>query len=178
MAGTLIGWTTEAVPLESLGAGNWARSLALAALAAVVPIAGAAAMARDAAAPVFAELLGPREGRVRDPLARLMGWLLIATVVLAMESALALTFDPRYRDFPFAPLTAAVLPFLLIRLMRPRLSGGRPLAETLAAAVLLACAAFVVWNETLANWQALWFAAAAAALAVSLLRAPAAPGSG
>ena len=45
-----------------------------------------------------------------------------------------------------------------------------------AAAVLVLSAAFIVWNETLANWQALWFAATLAALAFSLLRTRDAPG--
>ncbi len=93
-----------------------------------------------------------------------------------MQSALALSFDPRYRDFPFAPMTAAAVPFLLMALVGPRSAGARPLAEMLSAAVLVLCAAFIVWNETLANWQALWFAATLVALVVSLLRVRAAPG--
>jgi hypothetical protein len=42
--------------------------------------------------------------------------------------------------------------------------------------VLMLCAAFIVWNETFANWQALWFAASLVLVAFSLLRARAAPG--
>jgi glucan 1,3-beta-glucosidase len=175
VAGVLAGWTVEAVPVESLGLGGWLRSLAFAALAIAVPIAGAAALTRQAATPAFAQLLGPREGRTRDPLALVLGGLLVALTVLAVQSALALSFDPRYRDFPFAPLTAAAVPFLLIGM-----AGGHPvrhpLAETLSAAVLVLCAVFIVWNETLANWQALWFAAALGVLAFSLLRERAAPG--
>jgi glucan 1,3-beta-glucosidase len=98
----------------------------------------------------------------------------MVVTVLAVQSALALSFDPRYRDFPFAPLTAAVLPFVLLRWGAA--TGARALAETVAAVVLALCAVFIVWNETLANWQALWFAAALALLAVSLLRARVAPG--
>jgi glucan 1,3-beta-glucosidase len=109
---------------------------------------------------------------VRDPLALTLGFLLIVLTVLAVQSALPLAFDPRYRDFPFAPLTAAALPFFLL----PRAAGVRPLAETLAAVLLLPCAGFIVWNETPANWQALWFAGAIALTAFSLLRARAAPG--
>jgi glucan 1,3-beta-glucosidase len=111
---------------------------------------------------------------VRDPLGLTVGVLLIVLTVLAVQSALSLSFDPRYRDFPFAPVTAAVLPFVLLR--RGAATGARALAETVAAAVLALCAVFIVWNETLANWQALWFAAALALLAVSLLRARVAPG--
>ena len=101
----------------------------------------------------------------------------MALTVLAVQSALALSFDPRYRDFPFAPLTAAALPFLLLSFVAGRsAAGARATAETVAAAVLALCAVFIVWNETLANWQALWFAAALALVAFSLLRARVAPG--
>ena len=34
-------------------------------------------------------------------------------MLLAILTALGLVFDPRYRDFPFAPLTAAGVPFLV-----------------------------------------------------------------
>jgi glucan 1,3-beta-glucosidase len=175
VAGVLAGWTIEAVPIESLGWGGWLRSLAFAALAITAPIVGAAALTRPAATPAFAQILGPRPGRTHDALARTLGLLLMVLTVLAVQSALALAFDPRYRDFPFAPLTAAALPFLLIGLVAPRPPGVRPLAETLAAGVLALSAVFIVWNETLANWQALWFAAAAGVLVLSLLRARAAP---
>jgi glucan 1,3-beta-glucosidase len=103
-----------------------------------------------------------------------LGLTLIVTTLIATETALGFTFDPRYRDFPFAPLTAAVLPFVLLRWRMA--TGARALAETVAAIVLALCAVFVVWNETLANWQALWFAAALALTAFSLLRARVAPG--
>jgi hypothetical protein len=92
-----------------------------------------------------------------------------------VQSALALSFDPRYRDFPFAPMTASVVPFVLVSYVAPRRKGGRLLAEALAAAVAVLCALFIVWNETPANWQATWFAATLAGLALSL-RTRAAPG--
>ena len=47
VAGVLIGWTIENVPIESLGVGGWLRSLALAALAIAAPLACAAALARE-----------------------------------------------------------------------------------------------------------------------------------
>ena len=68
---------------------------------------------RGAPLPRFSALLGPAAGRVRDPLTRIVGALLIATTLLAILAALGLVFDPRYRDFPFAPLTAAVVPFYM-----------------------------------------------------------------
>jgi len=175
VAGVLAGWTIENVSIESLDVGGWMRSLAFAALAIAAPVAGAAAMARPIAAPHFAGIVGAKSERVRDPLALTLGVLLIVLTVLAVQSALALSFDPRYRDFPFAPLTAAALPFLLLSFVASP-AGARLRAETVAAAVLVPCAIFIVWNETLANWQALWFAATLVALVVSLLRVRGAPG--
>jgi glucan 1,3-beta-glucosidase len=176
VAGVLIGWTTENVPVESLGFGGWLRSLAFAILAIAAPVAGAAALARGESVPAFADLIGPKHRRVRDPFARMLGVLLLVLVVLALQSALALAFDPRYRDFPFAPLTAAAVPFVLIGLAVPRRAAVRPMAEMVAATMLALCAVFIVWNETLANWQALWFGGALALVAVSLVPVRVAPG--
>src|SRR5215203_850566 len=170
VAGTLIGWTIENVPIESFDVGGWLRNLSFAALAIAVPIAGAAAMARRTAPPAFATIVGPRQDRAHGPLVMTVGLLLMALTVLALQAALALSFDPRYRDFPFAPLMAAAVPFLMLSFApRATRARARVLAETAAGAVLAFCAIFIVWNETLANWQALWFAGALALLSFSLL---------
>jgi glucan 1,3-beta-glucosidase len=94
--------------------------------------------------------------------------------VLALMVALGLTFDPRYRDFPFAPLSGAILPFFLLSLAGPYRKGRRGVAELLAAAVLALSAGFIGINETIANWQSLWLCGLLAALAVTLVRARAA----
>jgi exo-beta-1,3-glucanase (GH17 family) len=176
IAGVFIGWTVENIPLESLGIGGWTRSLAFAAVAVLAPVAGAVALATSRTLPAFHQVIGSKSQRTSDRPALALGLLLVALVALAVQSALALSFDPRYRDFPFAPMTAAVVPFVLLSLVAPRQNGKRPLAEALAAAVLALCVIFIVWNETPANWQALWFAATLAGLVLSLLRTRAAPG--
>ncbi|MEA2938090.1 MAG: hypothetical protein QOC56_1594 [Alphaproteobacteria bacterium] len=181
VAGTLIGWTIERVPIESLTVGDWIRTLAWAALAVAAPVLGAAAATSEATVPGLAGVLGRRDERVRDALSLVLGVLLVALAVLAVQAALGLVFDPRYRDFPFAALTAAVVPFLILKVPAlrtswPRLRGLRAGAESVAAAVLLLCALYIVFNETPANWQALWFCVALVALAVTLLPARDAPG--
>jgi exo-beta-1,3-glucanase (GH17 family) len=176
ISGALIGWTIENIPLESLTAGDWLRSLAWAALAVLAPVAAAAAAARATAAPSFARVLAPRGQRLDDALGLALGLLLIAVTVLAVQAALGLDFDPRYRDFPFAPLTAAVVPLLVSSLLAPRPKGPHPVAEMVAAATLVLSAIYIALDETFANWQALWLCAGLLALAVTLGRARAAPG--
>jgi exo-beta-1,3-glucanase (GH17 family) len=203
VSGALIGWTVENIPIESLSGGAWVRSLAWAAVALVAPVAGAAAVTSGMTMPSFASMLGRKAQRPRQPLALLLGALLIALAVLAMQAALGLDFDPRYRDFPFAPLSGGAFPFLVVSVLRHchlvtghsqkvatqfvsneteipapwALSGRYAAAEVATAAMLGLSAIYIVFNETLANWQALWFCAGLIALAVTLLRrVPDAPG--
>jgi exo-beta-1,3-glucanase (GH17 family) len=181
VSGTLIGWTVENIPLESLTGGDWLRSLAWAAVALLAPVACAAAAVSGKTTPSFALMLGRNADRPRRPLSLLLGALLIVLAVLAMQAALGLVFDPRYRDFPFAPLTGGAFPFLLVAARRlfvapPDPKRSYPVAEVAAAAMLGLSAIYIVFNETIANWQALWFCAGLIALAVTLVRAPDAPG--
>jgi glucan 1,3-beta-glucosidase len=174
VSGTLIGWTVADVPLESLTVGDWIRSLAWSAVAVLAPIVGAAALAGGKRAPTFAEVIGRSDRRPRDRLVLALGLLLVALGVLAVQAALVLVFDPRYRDFPFAPLTGAVIPFVLLVgpwAWRPK----PPAAEAAMAATLVGAAIYVAFNEGIANWQALWFAASLAALALTLAQARDAP---
>ena len=87
----------------------------------------------------------------------------------SLQAALGLVFDPRYRDFPFAPLIGAVVPLLFLGQWRSR--PQPPLAELIMGLVALMAAAYVIWNESLANWQACLFAAGLIALALILFRA-------
>ena len=173
--GTLIGWSIADVPVESLGAGGWLRSLALVGVALLTPPSLSAAMVRGTPLPRFSALLGPAAERIRDPLARLAGALLIATMLLALLTALGLVFDPRYRDFPFAPLTAAVAPFFIHSVTMARPLGRQGLtrfgaAELAGAGILALAVPYIVLNESFANWQSLWLCAALAMLAFSLVR--------
>lgn len=171
VAGILAGLVIEKVPLESLGAGGWIHSLALAAVAIASPVAGAAALARARPAPVFSRSLGRAAERPADPLSLMLGLLLVTLMLLALHSALGLIFDPRYRDFPYAPLTAAMMPYLVLSCFHWRMEGRREAAETIAAAALALSAGYIVFNEGFANWQALWLALAFGCLAFILLRA-------
>ena len=59
----------------------------------------------------------------------LLGLVLIVTTLIAAETALGFAFDPRYKDFPFAALTMAVVPFAALMLVNRPMEGVRPIAE-------------------------------------------------
>ncbi len=176
-SGTMIGWAIASIPLESLTFGDWMRSLAWAAVAIAAPALCAMAVAAGVEVPSFARVVGRRADRVEGWLASSLGLVLVALTLLAVQAALGLVFDPRYRDFPFPALMAAAVPFLVRKTSWPRLRSLQPCAETVAAATLVLSAVYIALNETLANWQALWFAAALLVLAVSLLPERGAPDS-
>jgi glucan 1,3-beta-glucosidase len=136
----------------------------------LTPVCLSATVISGTPLPQFSALIGPAAWRISDPIARLAGALMIATLMLALLSALGLVFDPRYKDFPFAPLTAAALPFFTQSLVKPRPLGRLGAAELSGAGVLALSVPYIVLNESFANWQSLWLCAAFAALAFSLAR--------
>jgi hypothetical protein len=94
---------------------------------------------------------------------------LASTTLIASETALGLVFDPRYRDFAFAPLTMAVLPCLILAsFSRSGMMGFRPVAEKVFAGFLAISATYIMFNEGYENWQSLWTCAAYLALATTL----------
>jgi exo-beta-1,3-glucanase (GH17 family) len=169
-AGIAAPWAVANAATESLGAGGWVRGLAFIAVSVGAPVAVAMTLSRGVAVPPFARILGRAAQRPRNGLAVAAGVILVAVTVLALQTALGLVFDPRYRDFTFAPLTASVVPFAVASMVgvRVRASFGRP--DPLAAVTVLGSAVYIVLNESVANWQAVWFAAMLAVLAVTLFR--------
>jgi glucan 1,3-beta-glucosidase len=91
--------------------------------------------------------------------------------VIAAETALGFTFDPRYRDFPYAALTMAVVPFANLMLLNRPQAGARPIAESVFAGLLAGAAVYVGINEGTDNWQAVWTCAIYLLLAATLWRA-------
>ncbi len=171
----LFGWTIERIPIDSFGAGGWLRSLGFAFAAAAAPIACAAACATGRMRPSFAALLSRASGP-RDAVSVALGVTFILLTLLSVETALGLVFDPRYRDIPFAPQSGAAFAFLVLMFSTSRPAGPRAMAEAVAAAVLAVSAVYIAFNETFANWQAIWLCAGFLGLAVILARARDAPG--
>ena len=173
----LFGWTIERLPIDSFTPGGWLRGLAFAITAAAAPIVCAAAIAAGRRAPAFGTVLSrPAPVAPLDGLSLALGLCLIALTVLSVQSALGLVFDPRYRDLPFAPQSGAVIAFAVLTITTPRRFGTRAMAESVAAALLALSALYIAFNESFANWQAIWLCTGFLALAVTLERARAAPG--
>ena len=170
-AGILLGVAADKMFYESYGIGGWLGWGALLAAAIASPLLCANAMMTGRALPTFLELLGPRDGRDRSVLAIALGLALVVTTLIGAETALGFVFDPRYKDFPFAALTMAVVPFANLMLLNRPQEGARPIAEAVFAGVLAASALYTVFNEGPDNWQSLWTCAAYFLLAVTLWRA-------
>ena len=106
----------------------------------------------------FADVLARRDGDRPCPAPNgSPGLLIVATTVMAIQVALGLVFDPRYKDFPFAAAD---------RVDRPDRGGG---AAGRAAAIsgrgspsgsppatLALAAVYILFNESVANWQSVW----------------------
>ncbi len=118
----------------------------------------------------FNALIGPKMLRVADSHVRFAGCMLLMVMLLAFVVALGLVFDPRYRDFPFAPLTSAVVPFVVHGILVGRQKGARNAAEISAACVLALSAIYIVFNEGFANWQSMWVCAILTLLALNLVQ--------
>ena len=168
--GAMIGWAAELTIYESLGIGGWLRSAALVALAALTPLAVAFVLMREERLPSFADVLGRRDGPALSGAEWIAGMLTVATTVIAIQVALGLVFDPRYKDFPFAALTASIVPIAVLALWSRTGGLGQGLAERLAAATLALSAVYILFNESVANWQSVWLCLLLLLLSLSLVR--------
>jgi hypothetical protein len=100
----------------------------------------------------------------------ILGITLIVTTLIGVVTALSLVFDARWRDFPFAALTMAVVPFCTVAFLNPPEGGARPLAEAVFAGLFAVASLYIIFNEGPRNWQSLWTCAAYLALGITLWR--------
>jgi hypothetical protein len=129
------------------------------------------ALMSERAIPAFLELLGPSERRTQTLMTTVLGFTQVAITLIAVETALGLIFDGRWRDFPFAALTMAVVPFAMLALLAHPRPGTRPVAEAVFAGLLAMSAVYIGFNEGAANWQSLWSCAMYGLLGLTLLQA-------
>jgi exo-beta-1,3-glucanase (GH17 family) len=170
-AGILLGIAGDKMLYESYGFGGWLQWGALLAASIASPLLTANALMSGRPLPTFLELLGPPEWRARSAMTFLLGAMLAVTTLIGSETALGFVFDPRYRDFPFASLSMAVIPFTGLMLLNRPQQGVRPIAEAVFAGLLALSALYTVFNEGSQNWQSLWTCAIYFLLAVTLWQA-------
>jgi exo-beta-1,3-glucanase (GH17 family) len=174
--GLVFGWAAVSLAVENIETGDSFRAVAMLVLALVVPMAASYAVARGGRLPGFAAALDPSRWRSQGLVEVILAALFAATVVAAIHVALGLVFDPRYKDFPLASLTGPVAALAIIAFAGARTLPQPGGAEVLGAVVLTGSALFIIANEGIANWQALWFASLLVVLSLTALRARAAPG--
>ncbi|HEX7924249.1 MAG TPA: beta-(1-6) glucans synthase [Bradyrhizobium sp.] len=173
-AGTLLGIAGDKMYYESYGVGGWLHWGVLLAAAIASPLLTAHALIAGRSLPTFLELVGPRDYRGKGAIGALLAIVLVVTTVIAAETALGFAFDPRYRDFPYASLTMAVVPFALLTMLNRPKEGIRPLAESVFAGLLAIAALFTIYSEGTINWQSDWTCVMYLLLAATLWRARAA----
>jgi exo-beta-1,3-glucanase (GH17 family) len=170
-SGVLLGISFDKLLYESFGFDGWLRQCALLATAIAAPLLSSHALMSERPIPAFLDILGPAERRTQTFMATLLGVTLIAVALISVETALGLVFDGRWRDFPFAALTMAVVPLATLSLLSQPRSGARPIAEVVFAGLLALAAVYIVFNEGFANWQSLWTCAVYLLLAFTLVQA-------
>ena len=168
VGGSLLGLSAEKALYESYGLAGWCEQGALLAVAILAPLLCANALMSGRPLPAFAELIGAREDRAGSLPVRILGLILVVTTLVATETALGLVFDPRGRDFPFASLTMAVVPFWTVGLIGKRKPDVPHFAEAVFAGLLVTLALCIALNEGPRNWQSLWTAAAYVLLGAAL----------
>jgi exo-beta-1,3-glucanase (GH17 family) len=173
-AGTLLGVAADKMYYESYGLSGWLFWGYLLAAGIASPLLCAHALMSGRSLPTFLELLGPSGFRDRSWMTALLGLFLVITTLIGADTALGFVFDPRYKDFPFAGLTMAVVPFAALTLLNRPKEGVRPVAEAVFAGLLVMAALYTGINEGSDNWQSLWTCAVYALLAATLWRARAA----
>jgi hypothetical protein len=170
-AGILLGVAFDKLIYESFGTGVLLRWGALLAAGVASPLLCAYFTMSGRALPTFLELFGPKPYRNRSLLTVLLGLTLAVTALIGVETALGFVFDPRYRDFPFAALTMAVVPFAGLMLVNRPQEGVRPIAESVFAGTMVLSVVYIGFNEGPDNWQSLWTCAIYLLFGITLWRA-------
>ena len=157
ICGVLLGVSAEEMLYDSYGLDGWLVRGGLLFTGIVAPLVSSAALMSKRTLPTFVELIGPREGRIPSVPVMALGLTLILTSLVAADTALALVFDPRWRDFPFAGLTMSVVPFGTLALLnRSRSAIAPPVAEAVFAGLFAAAGFYILCNEGVQNWQSVW----------------------
>ena len=174
-AGAALSAQLDALAAASRNALEWSIGGALTVAAVVAALAAAGGLARwlgggtpprpASAAAVVAWL--KTDAAAWSTAERLLGALRFALLFAAAATALALVFDPRYRDFPLALFAPPAVALALLAWSRP---SDPEIEERMLAGVLVVAAPLIVLREGVANVEALAWSGLCLALAASVRR--------
>ena len=170
VAGGTLGATVESGIVQARDLSSTLRVAALAGLAVALPVMASRLRGGTVSPRPLGHLGSLRTGRRA---AWLFGVGQGAAGVAALALALALVFDPRYRDFPVAPFAAIAAAALVVPVRTGRHDHAR--AERWLGIMIMLCAVTIVLREGIENAQALLFAAALVILGQNLVRGAAVP---
>ncbi len=169
-SGATLGQAATNLGLESIGAGGWARNIGFFALALVCAFALPWLVGRGQGVVPLSFVLDPvRRAKAGWP-APAAGLVLAVILAAVGVAALELVFSPRYKDFPDFVLTGPALGILVLALLLRPARTGLSATEQIARYAFLAAAIYIPLNETLSNWQALWFGGLCLAVALTVWR--------
>lgn len=152
-SGALGGMVIEKLLLETLFWRDWAFGIARAAATFATGFVVTVAIMREVRCPTLSSV---SRGLSGDFWHKALGVLFVTAAFFALQAALALIFDSRYRDFPAATLTMGLVPYVVLMFQ----NRGAPIGkgEQVLALALILAAGWVIYAEEIANWQAVWFA--------------------
>jgi exo-beta-1,3-glucanase (GH17 family) len=156
VSGVLFGIGADKMFHEGYGFDGWLFQSLLLAAGIAAPLLSTNALMSGRALPAFLEVLGPPKFRTQLFMTNILGITLIVTTLIAGQTALSLVFDARWRDFPFAALTMAVVPFWTLAFLNNSKSGTRPRSEAVFTGLFALAALYILFNEGFHNWQAMW----------------------
>jgi exo-beta-1,3-glucanase (GH17 family) len=163
VGGALSGLSLEKLVLESITRMDWVFAGTRLAVMLAAVVLGTIAIARQASAPALTRAVSAT-APAQDTLDRAMDLLLLALCFFALQSALGLALDARYRDFPAATLTMGAVPFLVLAWRAP--PAGAPMSGLGLGLGFVFAAAWILLVEGFQNWQAIWFAASLGGMAL------------
>ena len=152
-SGALGGMVIEKLILETLHLKDWVFGLGRTFAVFAIGFAVAVAIVREMACPTLSSVSACLKG---DLWQKALGVLYVAICFFALQAALALIFDSRYRDFPAATLTMGLIPYVALMFQNRGAQIAR--GERVLALAMIIAAGWVIYSEEIANWQAVWFA--------------------
>jgi hypothetical protein len=162
----MFGLQADALPVWSRTPLEWAAG----AIALLAGVALSILAAHRLCVALQAAPAAPRRGAceaLRSPGERAFAFTLLTWLFIVVAQALGLVFDARYRALPWEGLALPAALLVALALLGDR-SAGDAREERVLAAIGIACALAVAWQEGLANLQAQTYAVCllAACLAV------------